>query len=250
MTIKRYTKDIIIQKNFLTPEECKNVIKVLELQNKREKLSWTPISFYESYSSNLPQDNDAELLECNLSPTFFSDLQNKIIELTAMVNDKDPKQMSKIGYHTQKWEPGAYATIHADNSDNEGNASPFERSRYATFVYLNEDFEGGILNFPQHDIQIKPQIGLAAAFAGNYTNLHEVTMITSGVRYTLGSFWDDREESAYPEETRIKWKEELEQIREQQRVDQQEWQDLLKEGYKIDKSGNKYQYNKNIGDNK
>jgi hypothetical protein len=191
--VTRYTEDIIAYENLLTPEECAAIIKVLDLQAENGKFEWTPISFYESYSSNLPKDGDPELEECGLSSTFFSDLEKKIIEITAYVNGKDPKQMSKIGYHTQKWEPGAYAREHSDNTDIDGSPSPFERSRYAAFVYLNEDFEGGVLHFPKQDLTIQPKTGMIASFAGGFKNTHEVTLIEKGVRYTLGSFWDDRE---------------------------------------------------------
>lgn len=238
--VKRYTEDIITYENLLTPEECNAIIKVIELQLANGKFEWTPISFYESYSSNLPKDGDSELEECGLSPTFFSDLQKKIIDITAHVNDKKPEQMSKIGYHTQKWEPGAYAREHSDNTDIDGNPSPFERSRYAAFVYLNEDFDGGLLKFPKQDLTIKPKTGMAAAFAGGFKNTHEVTLIEKGIRYTLGSFWDDREEEDYPQELRDQWKEEMAKIREGQEIERKEWQDLLKEGYKIGLDGKQY----------
>ena len=241
----RYSDDILVYENFLTPEECQKVIDTLNLQVKNETMTWTPITFYESYSSNLPSDNDPEILECGLPGTFFSDTEQRIIDATAKIHNKDPKQMSKIGYHTQKWEEGAYATIHADNSYNDGSPSPFERSRYATFIYLNDDFEGGILNFPERNIQIKPKTGLLAAFAGDYTNLHEVTIITKGTRYTLGYFWDDKEESDYPEETREKWKQEMEDIRKSQEETKAEWKGLLEEGYKIDPAGVKYRIEEN-----
>lgn len=236
----RYSEDILVCENFLTEEECKKVINVLNLKVKNKTMEWTPITFYESYSSNLPNDNDSETLDCGLSATFFSDVEKQIMDITAKIHNKDPEQMSKIGYHTQKWEKGAYATVHADNSYNDGRPSPFERSRYATFIYLNDDFEGGILNFPKRGIQIKPKTGLLAAFAGDYTNLHEVTMITSGTRYTLGSFWDDRQESDYPEEVRERWKNEMLKIRESQEKEKAEWKKLLEEGYMIDSSGKKY----------
>jgi hypothetical protein len=70
--------------------------------------------------------------------------------------------------------------------------------------------------------------------------MHEVTLITKGIRYTLGSFWDDREESDYPEETRKMWAEEMQKIRDAQKIEKEEWQELIKQGYKIDMNGNKY----------
>jgi hypothetical protein len=240
MNMTRHTKDILTFENFITLEECAAAIKVLDKQMEEGKLSWTPISFYESYSSNLPQDNDPDLEEFGLPPTFFSDIEKKIIECVASVHDIDKNIVSKIGYHTQKWEPGAYATPHSDNTDIEGNSGPFERSRYAAFLYLNDDFEGGILKFVKQKLEIEPKAGMLAAFAGGFENIHEVTIIKKGVRYTIGSFWDDREESDYPEELREQWKQEMEKIRESQEKQKTEWQDAIKDGYKISKNGRKY----------
>lgn len=237
---KRLTEDIVLYENFLSAEESAKLIQVMEKQVESDKLSWTPISFYESYSSVLPQDNDPELIEIGLDPEIFSKIKKGIIEGVASIHGLDPQTIVQIGYHTQKWEPGAYARLHSDNTDEHGNSGPFERSRYAAFVYLNEDFEGGLLRFPEHDITVSPKVGMLAVFAGGHKNMHEVTLITKGIRHTLGSFWDDREESAYPEELRAQWKEEMQKIRDMQKVEKEEWQEILKKGYKLDANGNKY----------
>ena len=236
----RLTEDIVLYENFLTPEESAGVIKAIDAQAANEKLAWTPISFYESYSSVLPQDNDPELVDAGVSPTIFSEIKDGIIEGVASIHGIEKSKVCQIGYHTQKWEPGAYARIHSDNTDEHGNSGPFERSRYAAFIYLNEDFEGGLLRFPAHDLSIEPKVGMLAVFAGGHKNMHEVTMITKGVRYTLGSFWDDREEEDYPEELRAQWKEEMQKIRDAQKLEKEEWQNLIKEGYKLDEHGNRY----------
>ncbi len=237
---KRLTKDIVIYENFIDEETCQKMIKALDAQAENGKLSWMPISFYESYSSVLPQDNDQEVIDAELSPTIFSDIESKMPEAIASVHDLDPKIISKIGYHTQKWEPGAYARIHSDNTDEKGNSGAFTRSRYAGFLYLNDNFEGGLLRFPSNDIEIKPQVGMLAVFDGGFNNMHEVTLITKGVRYTIGSFWDDREEDAYPQELRDAWAEEMKQTRANQEIERAEWQELLKQGWKLDDKGNKY----------
>lgn len=237
---KRITKDIVIYENFVTDEECQKMIQALDAQAEGGKLSWMPISFYESYSSVLPQDNDQEVIDAGLSPTIFSDIEKMMPEAIASVHDLDPKVISKIGYHTQKWEPGAYARIHSDNTDEHGNSGAFTRSRYAGFLYLNDNFEGGLLKFPGQNIEIQPKVGMLAVFDGGFNNMHEVSLITSGVRYTIGSFWDDREESDYPQELRDAWAAEMKETRAKQEIERAEWQELLKQGWKLDANGNKY----------
>lgn len=237
---ERLTPDILVFKDFLTKEESYAVIQVLESQAAKEKLSWTPITFYESYSSVLPQDGDEELEEFGLPSDFFSNLETRISDSIAEVHGNLPSEIYKIGFHAQKWEPGAFAKEHSDNTDLQGNTGPFERSRYAAFLYLNDDFEGGQLIFNKQDHTLVPEIGLLASFAGGFDNTHEVTMITSGVRYTLGSFWDNRSPESYSQETIDAWDEEMKKIREEQEIIKAGWQDALKDGYKIDLDGNTY----------
>ena len=236
----RITKDIVVYEDFIDKETCQKMIEALDAQADNGKISWMPISFYESYSSVLPQDNDQEVLDAGLSPTIFSDIEKAMPEAIASVHDLDPKIISKIGYHTQKWEPGAYARIHSDNTDAEGKSGAFTRSRYAGFLYLNDNFEGGLLKFPGQDISIQPKVGMLAVFDGGFNNMHEVTLIESGVRYTIGSFWDDREESAYSQELRDEWAAEMKETRAKQEIERAEWQELLKDGWKLDAEGNKY----------
>jgi hypothetical protein len=236
----RLTQDIVIYEDFIDAETAAKLINVLDKHASLGRLTWTPISFYESYSSTLPQDNDEIVAEEGLSPTVFSEIKAGIINAVASVHNLDTSIINQIGYHTQKWEPGAYARIHSDNTDEKGNSGAFTRSRYAAFLYLNDDFEGGLLRFPDQEISIKPQTGMLAAFDGGFNNMHEVTLLSDGARYTLGSFWDDRDENAYPQELRDAWAKEMEQTREFQAKEKAEWQELLKQGYKLDQDGKKY----------
>jgi hypothetical protein len=244
----RLTKDIIVYENFLTPEESSKIISILDESAKNGSISWMPISFYESYSSVLPQNEDPEIKKAGLPSDIFEQIKLKIVEAVASVHDLDPSTIVEIGYHTQKWEPGAYARLHSDNTDEKGNSGAFTRSRYAAFLYLNDDFKGGLLKFPGQDIELAPKVGMLAAFDGGFDNMHEVTLIESGIRYTIGSFWDDREEDAYPQELRDAWAEEMKKTREAQEVERAEWQNLLKEGYKLDLDGKPYRLDGNPDD--
>jgi hypothetical protein len=244
----RLTKDLVVYENFLSSEDSSKIISVLDSVADNGTITWMPISFYESYSSVLPQKGDPEIEKAGLPSDIFEQIKAKIVEAVASVHDLDPATIVEIGYHTQKWEPGAYARVHSDNTDEHGNSGPFARSRYAAFLYLNDDFSGGTLKFPKQDLEISPKVGMLAAFDGGFNNMHEVTLIESGVRYTIGSFWDDRTEDAYPQEVRDAWVEEMKKIRESQEVEKKEWQDLLKDGYKLDLDGNPYKMNGDLDD--
>ena len=103
---KRITDDIVVYENFLSPEVSAKLVKVLDKHVEVGTITWMPISFYESYSSVLPQDDDEHVIAEGLSPNIFSEIKQGIVEAVASVHNIDPKTVSQIGYHTQKCEPG------------------------------------------------------------------------------------------------------------------------------------------------
>lgn len=54
--------------------------------------------------------------------------------------------------------------------------------------YLNDDYEGGELYFPELDYAIRPKRSMLIMFPGNLHYVHGVAPITSGVRYTLSQW--------------------------------------------------------------
>ena len=130
--------------------------------------------------------------------------------------------------------------MHSDNSSNEGVMGAFTRSRYAAFLYLNDDFEGGELVFPEHNLTISPKVGMLAAFHGGHKNMHSVSIVKKSTRYTIGSFFDDREESDYPEELRNQWAIELAEVRSKQKDEATEWEEIREEGLRLSPTGEKY----------
>lgn len=58
----------------------------------------------------------------------------------------------------------------------------------SSVIYLNDDYEGGELYFPDHGIEIKPEAGDFMTWPGNGWYQHGVKEVSGGVRYTL-SIW-------------------------------------------------------------
>jgi hypothetical protein len=89
----------------------------------------------------------------------------------------------------QRWLPGAFAPKHSDNTSNDGVYGAFTRSRYAGFLYLNDDFRGGQIYFPQHDHSVQIKRKMLAFFPGDKHHAHGVKKIEEGCRYTLNMFY-------------------------------------------------------------
>lgn len=88
-----------------------------------------------------------------------------------------------------RWLPGNGQAPHADKQLPDGTPNMYPQNDISSLVYLNEDYEGGEIFFPNQEIQIKPPKNGLIFFPGDIFFLHGVTTVTSGVRYTMPSFW-------------------------------------------------------------
>ena len=77
---------------------------------------------------------------------------------------------------------------HADNEQREHrrwvpNHTP--QRDYTALVYLNDNFTGGELVFPDREVVIIPKPGLFVGFPSNHKFVHAVPNVLSGKRYSL-----------------------------------------------------------------
>jgi preprotein translocase subunit Sec61beta len=62
----------------------------------------------------------------------------------------------------------------------------------SVLVYLNDDYEGGEIEFPNFKIKIKPKAGTLILFPSNYAYGHIAHPVTSGVKYVIATWLHDR----------------------------------------------------------
>jgi len=78
--------------------------------------------------------------------------------------------------------------IHTDIlTDLENNKKYGWSGHISNLLYLNDDYDGGELYFPYHDIKIKPEPGMLVSFPGNWYNRHAI-MPASDFRYAINIF--------------------------------------------------------------
>jgi predicted 2-oxoglutarate/Fe(II)-dependent dioxygenase YbiX len=179
---------------------------------------WGDIAFYGSSGMGI-QSNDPMLADYHLDKSFFEDLKVSFGDHVEAVFDRKVRSNTS---HAQKWDVGGFANPHSDNSDNDGQPNAFEINKYVAILYLNGDYEGGELYFPDHNIEFKPRPHSLIIFPGGVENIHGVKEITAGTRYTMVSFWDFLE-AEYSEEKRSWWEEETKKVRKEQAKQKKEW---------------------------
>jgi hypothetical protein len=76
--------------------------------------------------------------------------------------------------------------LHRDNEDENMIDNRNAECRFGILVYLNSDFDGGEICYPEYGIEYKPKRGvLLIHHAGN---LHGVNPVSNGTRYSMTSF--------------------------------------------------------------
>jgi hypothetical protein len=221
--------------NFVDEKTASSMIAYVESKGE----NWGDIAFYGSLGMGLAP-NDPGLAEHGLSLTFFDDLRDKFKEAVELVFERKVRPNTS---HAQKWDVGGYASPHSDNSDFDGNPNAFEINKYVGILYLNSNYEGGELFFVEPSdkesegsdmsgkpvpvwkdpyLSFKPNAYSYYVFPGGVENIHGVTEILAGTRYTMVSFWD-YEEIEYSQETIDRWNEEEKEIRRLQSIQKEEW---------------------------
>lgn len=88
-----------------------------------------------------------------------------------------------------KWESGDYQHPHADGENPDNRPHPLHWRNFGCVLYLNDDYEGGEIYFPNQNVEVKPKPNTLVFFPGTLEYLHGVRPVTNGIRYTLTSFW-------------------------------------------------------------
>ena len=125
---------------------------------------------------------------------LISDMQDRLKKKVDSFFDVDAHPTSPA---IVRWLPGQRQQPHADKElhEGEGRGKPNDFPYYdiAGLFYINDDYEGGELYFPNQGIQFKPKAGSAYFFPGDMNYIHGVTEIKSGIRYVCPFFWTIKE---------------------------------------------------------
>jgi len=84
-----------------------------------------------------------------------------------------------------KYEVGQYFHSHYDSY-------PAVNRSISVLIYLNDDYEGGEIEFVNFDIKIKPKAGTLIMFPSNYPYRHIAHPVISGTKYAVSTFLHER----------------------------------------------------------
>jgi predicted 2-oxoglutarate/Fe(II)-dependent dioxygenase YbiX len=89
------------------------------------------------------------------------------------------------GYGLLRYEGGQEYKAHYDGGTPTGRA-------ISAVCYLNNDYEGGEIEFPNFNVKIKPLPGMLILFPSNFAYAHLAHPVTKGTKYAMVTWIRDR----------------------------------------------------------
>lgn len=159
--------------NLVSPEEIDKIISIVD-----DPEIWNHQSKNTTWRNRIADGN----VLLRMYPDILETISNVQSRLSDNISDFYNVKLAKPDRSIVRWFSGSFQFPHADNTH-------YPNYHIGSIIYLNSNYEGGELFFPQHEITLKPVSGQAFAFPGDSYYLHGVKEITDGVRYTIPTFW-------------------------------------------------------------
>jgi predicted 2-oxoglutarate/Fe(II)-dependent dioxygenase YbiX len=183
----------------LDPEMCRRLILAWE---EGKKVEGTSIRLLDGKATSVVDPTHKRRrdhrLEGELRATVWSLFEARLVPAVrrAFAFDITRYEYIQVGCYSAD-EEGHFGK-HRDN----GSALSAHR-RFAVSLNLNDDFEGGLLRFPEHgNAEYRPAPGTAVVFSCSL--LHEATPVTRGRRFMLvAQFWGEAEVTLREEAQRV-----------------------------------------------
>jgi len=176
--------------NFLTPEECKEIINMIDSNHERSQV-------VEGGTDRSAVSESRTSSTSNLSPDnpLISRVHQKIADYLGIEKKYGESLQGQL------YEVGQYFKPHNDffsGSAYDKHCKVSGNRTHTFMVYLNDDFEGGGTNFPTLQKTVKAETGkglwwpniVDGEFQSQYT--HEGVAVKKGKKYIITSWWREK----------------------------------------------------------
>jgi len=202
LEFEEVTPELLWIKDFLTKEELDFIWNVINAASQEDweveyhaNLKYFCMEkFGRDDVENLVAEGKFEITQNWKDKNFnilHHEIQRPLYEVVnSMVVKADP-ELILSGFATiQRMQAGVELKAHTDQKTDPS-------IKYATIVYINDDYADGELFFPKLDIQLKPKPGTMLFFPGNEEYEHGVKHVGDGqIRYVLVGFIKEKDHYA------------------------------------------------------
>jgi hypothetical protein len=193
------TEDILWVKDFLKRDELDFVLKVIgqasqedwEVEYMGNLKNFCLEKFGRDDVDNLVKEGKFEItqnwVDKNLNINHHPEQRVFYNRLSEMVNKSDPELMLSGLATIQRMQKGVELKSHTDQHTDPS-------IRYATIIYINDEYKDGELFFPKLDISLRPKPGDMLFFPGDEKHEHGVKHVGEGpIRYVIVGFIKEKD---------------------------------------------------------
>lgn len=187
-------EQILIIENFITPEEIQQLFDTINILSEDDwNIEYTANlkkfcmeKFGRDDVENLVAEGKFEITKGWKDKNYNLDghpVFKEIMKKMSYVLDKSDSSLEQTGMVTlQRMQEGVELKAHTDQHTDPS-------IRYATILYLNDDYVGGELFFVNKDLRLRPKPGTLVIFPGTDEFNHGVTHVEKGpIRYVIVGF--------------------------------------------------------------
>jgi Rps23 Pro-64 3,4-dihydroxylase Tpa1-like proline 4-hydroxylase len=138
-------------------------------------------------SQNISDDDYYSKEMKEIANTLYGSLQKAFSHYSKEVYPFAEKNIKsrEQSIHLLKYGPGGHLPAHQDQG--------ISTRVLSSVMYLNDDYEGGEIEFVNSGVKLKPEAGSIIFFPSNFLYVHEVWPIESGLRYSMPHWYHNTE---------------------------------------------------------
>jgi hypothetical protein len=177
--------------DFLSADQCACLIKLSRGQlSKRARVKVAG----ESGSDQLIEKDSDSRITTTIKTFDIADEVIPVVERAFMdhVQDHYNEEFEWFEFpDILRYDPGGHYAVHNDSEvwDKKTGAWRLGEDRqYSVLIYLNREFAGGAVNFPELEFTVHPRPGLLLAFPSDHRYAHAALPVESGTRYVIVSW--------------------------------------------------------------
>lgn len=124
-------------------------------------------------------------------------MADRIIELVrqAYARELEPFYRCKLRSletpQVLRYVEGSHFKPHSDSDVIDVDTQQWKKAQdrdYSLLIYLDQDYAGGELVFPNFDFKLRPEAGMLVCFPADFRYLHGAMPVISGVRHAIASW--------------------------------------------------------------
>ncbi|NND69059.1 MAG: hypothetical protein HKN19_15825 [Halioglobus sp.] len=182
---------IVVEENFLGADDCAAILDVarargssrLKLMDEKNSTAETVVRRYDD--NRITQRVDMSGHQAMLDEPVLRAIRSRI----------EPAMNCRVEWfeepHILQYEPGGFYACHADSENLDKSSNLWERvldRDVSLLLYLDDEYEGGELEFANFDYTLRPRAGMLVFFPSDSRYRHAALPVTAGMRHAIVSW--------------------------------------------------------------